>query len=126
MSFEVEFGLPGSKQFEYVHFKVTAETVEGLNENLDTVSDILMAKISDIHRASADILTGKRPVPSTKPFDIADSNQLAEVFKGMPHVMSPNDTRSAEELITQELDGKVIEVEQKPWERPAPAVVDFF
>ena len=113
MSFEVEFGLPGAKPYEYVHIKVTGETLADLLENLNQLDGPTVECIQLSQREWADIIVhGGKYQPKPQPTQTA-------VFTEKPMT-----SKQKEDLVVSELGAKVVDVQQKPWERPAPGTVN--
>lgn len=118
VAFEAELRLPARQQYAYINITVKGETIEEFNKNLGEINADMAAALKAAHDQATAIVMAKPNLPPS-----VSGMSLAEI---LPPPNAVHDTRSAEELITQELDGKVVDVEEKPWERPAPAVVDFF
>jgi len=118
MSFEVEFGLPGARPYEYVHVKVSGETLPDLQLELAQFDSELARQLRELHRQAADIMVHRQTPGASAPVANPDRTSIS-ITEDVPRAVAP----TAEELITTELGGKVIEVTEnvKPWERPKPA-----
>jgi len=118
MSFEAELRLPGAKPYEYINLVIRGDDAANFDAELSKVNTDLIRKINEIHRAAADIVASR----ATHTTSIANPDRTSiSITEDVPRAVAP----TAEELITTELGGKVIEATEnvKPWERPKPTPV---
>lgn len=106
MSFEAELRLPAKQQYAYINVTIKSDSIEEFKRDLAAVDEQMVFNLFSIHNKACSIVSGNATLG----------------------VSRPSDTRTPDELVTQELDAKVVSVEEKPWNREKPAAqeVNFF
>lgn len=121
---EVEFGWQ-IRPFEYIHLKASSDSIENIEAEM-------VRKLRDIHVMGSAVISGSpvaaAPVANPDRVTVDNMPKITTLFGGTEAKVETI-TVSAEDLIKDELGGKVVETTTvvPPWQREKPAAtVDLF
>ena len=111
MSIEVEFRLAVGRQYEYVNVRVSAEDPADLARQLDAFGDGDGLNIGFMQSVLSGVVRHGHDNPGAAPIE-KDPPPVAD---------TPTDERTPQQLVEQELGGKVVAVQEQAAEAPQRA-----